>query len=170
MTALRPIAAPVSAASQRDAVILVFPGRLCRAADRAFGPDIAEAARRAVADSLAAFQGRALGCILDANMHQLPHYPALSDALERVMRQVRAQALLPAEQIGARKMRGAAHDIARSLIRKAGLLPARDHVLLTGAWWDGTDEPIDLLQYAFAGMGFRASLDMAAMRPLPPAA
>lgn len=170
MTAQFSIAAPALAAHQHDALVMVFPGRLCRAADRAFGATDAEAARRAVAASLNGFAGRALGCVLDRDMHQLPHYPILSDALERLMRQAPAQALVPAEQIGARKMRGAAHDIARGLIRQAGLLPARDHVLLTGAWWDGTDEPIDLLQYAFAGMGFRASLDMAAMRPILPAA
>lgn len=140
------------------AVILVMPGRLCRQADRHefLKPSgvLDELSR-----TLSHFNGNVCGMILDSEVLQIGRHPKLAATLCNLLYRAKSRPIIYADHIDERDRNCSALAIVQQMVSRGGLDATQDTILLTGAGWDGTDRPTDLLGYAFRGMGFAVTLD-----------
>lgn len=141
-------------------VVIVMPGRLCwQVANRAFG-----SASQSLLDDLAhrlnRFRGERCGLIVDTDILQVGLYPKFTDALRNLMSRTKSRAVFYADYFDERDRSRSSLTVAQHLIGKIGLDAAADTISLTGTGWDETDQPTDLLGYAFRGLGFSTVLDI----------
>jgi hypothetical protein len=140
-------------------ILIVMPGRLCwQVANRAFG-----SASHSLLDDLThrlnRFRGERCGLIVDTDILQVGLYPKFTDALRNLMGRTKSRAVFYADYFDERDRSRSSLTIAQHLIGKIGLDAAADTIWLTGTGWDETDQPTDLLGYAFRGLGFSTVLD-----------
>lgn len=141
------------------AVILVMPGRLCRQADR---HEFRESSRNVLDElsrTLSHFDGNVCGIILDSEILQIGRHPKLAASFCNLLYRAKSRTVIYADHIDERDRNCSALAIVQQMVSRGGLDATRDTILLTGAGWDGTDHPTDLLGYAFRGMGFAVTLD-----------
>lgn len=140
-------------------IVIVMPGRLCwQVANRAFG----SASHRLLDDlthRLNQFRGEHCCLVIDTDILQVGLYPKLTDALRNLMCRTRSRAVFYADYFDERDRSRSSLTVAQHLIGKIGLDAAADTIWLTGTGWDETDQPTDLLGYAFRGLGFSTILD-----------
>jgi hypothetical protein len=150
------------------AVILVMPGRLCRQADRhefrASSPNVLDELSR----TLSHFNGNVCGIILDSEILQIGRHPKLAASFSDLLSRAKSRPVIYADHIDERDRNCSALAIVQQMVSKGGLDSGRDAILLTGAGWDGTDRPTDLLGYAFRGLGFTVTLDPRVRLPRRP--
>jgi hypothetical protein len=149
----------ISSADHSSAVILVMPGRLCRQVDNSEFGAMTPWVIDSVGRLLSQFNGDICGIVVDSETSQLCLYPALTTSFCALADRSKSHAIVHADHIDERDRTRSALAIAKQIIAKTGLVPGRDTICLTGAGWDGTDQPTDLLCYAFRGLGFCTIMD-----------
>lgn len=158
-TGNRPAAAP-------SVIIVVMPGLLCRQASSGTQSPAEQAPLASVAQTLNAFQGNACGIVMDSDILRLVDHPEMAGALRHLMKRTSVHAVIHADRIDERNRGCSSLAIAQQFILRMGLNAGRDVIHLTGAGWDRTDQPTDLLAYAFRGLGFTTILDPELRLPL----
>lgn len=141
-----------------SAIIVVMPGLLCRqAASNTHG--FALPTLDCVTRSLNDFQGNACGMVMDSDILQIVDHAEMADALRRLFNRTKLHAVVHTDRIDERDRGCSSLAIAQQFILRMRLNAKRDTIRLTGAGWDRTDQPTDLLAYAFRGLGFTTLLD-----------
>lgn len=141
-----------------SAIIVVMPGLLCRqAAAKTHG--LVLPTLDSVTRSLNEFQGNACGIVMDSDILQIVDHTEMADALRRLFDRTKMHAVVHADRIDERDRGCSSLAIAQQFILRMRLNAKYDTIRLTGAGWDRTDQPTDLLAYAFRGLGFTTLLD-----------
>lgn len=96
---------------------------------------------------------------MDSDILQVVDHPNMADALRHLFDRTKVHAIVHADRIDERDRGGSSLAIAQQFILSMRLNTKRDTIRLTGAGWDRTDQPTDLLAYAFRGLGFTTTLD-----------
>jgi hypothetical protein len=149
----------IGSAETPSAIILVMPGRLCRQADNYEFGEASPCVIDSVGRLLNQFSGDICGIVVDSEILQLCMHPKLAASFCGLAYRSKSRAIVHADHIDERDRTRSALTIAQQIIAKAGLVAGRDTIWLTGAGWDGTDQPTDLLGYAFRGLGFCTIMD-----------
>jgi hypothetical protein len=140
-------------------IVIVMPGRLCwQVANRAFGNQ-SHRLLDDLAHRLNQFRGERCGLIVDTDILQVGLYPNLTDALRNLMGRAKSRAVFYADSFDERDRSRSSLAVAQQLIGRIALDATADTIWLTGTGWDETDQPTDLLGYAFRGLGFSTVLD-----------
>lgn len=142
-----------------SAIIIVMPGQIFQKKDTSVRTILTHKLRDGLTQSLNEFKGRICGVVMDMDLLQISNHPALESAFHALMTRTERHAIVCADRIDERDRTSSALTIAQSLIGKSELRPGYDTICLTGSGWDGTDRPVDLLAYAFRGLGFQTILD-----------
>lgn len=140
---------------KQPVLIIACAGLLGRFADRSFGTTVAEAMRNAVIASIEGFNGTVCCWIIDPDFNALEKYPALHDSLCRLNMRMAVNSSLQVERIDDRMPNNRAVTLVLQLMQQAGLSSDRHSIVLSGAFSNGADGPLDLLGYAFRGLHFR---------------
>jgi hypothetical protein len=140
-------------------IVIVMPGRLCwQVANRAFG-NASHCLLDDLTHRLNQFRGAHCTLVVDTDILRVGLYPKLTDALRNLMGRTKSRAVFYADYFDERDRSRSALAVAQHLIGRIALDAAADTIWLTGAGWDETDQPTDLLGYAFRGLGFSTILD-----------
>lgn len=145
--------------ARSPAIIVVMPGLLCRQATSGTYGLMPQGMLDWVTQSLNAFHGDACGIVMDSDILQLVDFSNIADALHSLIERTRLHAVIHADRIDERDKGCSSLAIAQQFIAHMNLKPETDVIHLTGAGWDRTDQPTDLLAYAFRGLGFTTILD-----------
>lgn len=155
-----------AAGARRSAIIVVMPGLLCRQASSGTPGASPHAALDCAARIMNGFHGSACGIVMDSDILQIADHPEMAEALRRLIQRTNAHAVIHADRIDERDRGCSSLAIAQQFIFKMDLNANRDTIHLIGAGWDRTDQPTDLLAYAFRGLGFMTILDPELQLPL----
>ena len=146
--------AVVRQAMSKEVLVLVHPGSACGSADYNIGRDAADRARVDMTDLLNAWHGDII--VLDGDLSdELPRFPVFADAIRSAVRRARRAGYLAIrevandpEQVEAIKRIASMHDLTRS------------SVVVSGAWYDPTDECgcVNSVIHALEGLGVRAAV------------
>lgn len=136
-----------------------MPGRLSRQASNDAFADPARAVLECLGHRLSQFRGDACGIVLDAQILQAGLPSKLATSVCNLLSRTKSHAVVYADRIDERDRTTSALAIVQQILNKTALNPERDTIFLTGSGWDETDQPTDLLGYAFRGMGFSVVLD-----------